>query len=81
MIIEVGSLLYELEFGCIAVCHSAVQLSLQQKGDEEPVYADEAVVGAFIEEQNNSHNDGEGSLEYDEHVSKKSENELQIHIL
>ena len=81
VVVEVGSLLNQFEFGGVAVSHPAVQLPLQQKHDQKPVDPYYSVVRTLVEEQADGHNDGERSLEDHVHVFEQIEYQLQIHVL
>ena len=81
VVVEVGSLLNQLEFGCVAVSHPAIEFPLQQKHDQEPIDPYETVVRTLVEEQADCHNNGERSLEDHVHIFEQIEYQLQIHIL
>jgi hypothetical protein len=81
VVVHVGALLDESELGGVAVHHAAVEFALQEEGDEKPVDADEAVVGAFVEEETDGYDNCEGGLEDHVHVAEQVENQLQIYVL
>lgn len=81
VVVDVGPLLDEAQLGLVAVHHFAVEFALEEEGDEEPVDADEAIVRALVEEQDQRHEDGEGGLEDDVHVLEEQEDQLQVHVL
>lgn len=81
IIIEIGTLFDQFEFGGIAMCHSTIKLSLKQESDQKPVDAYDTIVGALNKKNNDGHNDGERGLEYHVHVLKQVENQFQVYIL
>ena len=80
MVVEIRPVLNQPQLCSVAMHHSAIKFSLQQKGYQEPVYANEAIVRTLTEKQKNSYDDCEGGFEYDVHIPKKSEDQFQVYV-
>lgn len=51
LVIDLRSLINELELGLVAVAHPSVELSLQEEGDDKPVDGNHAVGGTLQEKE------------------------------
>ena len=81
VVVEVGSLFDQFEFGCVTMGHPAIEFPLQQKHDQKPVDPYKTVVRTLVEKQADGHNNGERSFEDHVHIFEQIEYQLQIHIL
>lgn len=81
VVVEVGPLFYEAKLGLVAVHHPSVELPLQKKGNQKPIHANESVMRALIEQQDDGHNYSKGRFEDNIHVAEESKHQLQVHIL
>lgn len=80
VVVEVGTLFYQFEFGGVAVRHASIEFPLQEEGHQEPVDADDTVVGTLVKEDEYGDDDGEGSLEDHVHVPEQVEDQFQVDI-
>lgn len=79
-IVNFGPLVDELEFGLVALYHPAVQLPLNQKGDNEPVNTNQPIHMAFPEQQYDGYKNRKGSFDEHVHIFKHRKNKFQVDI-
>lgn len=76
LVVDLGPLINQPQFGLVTVPHLAVKLSLQQEGNDKPINANEPINMALSEQEDNGNQNSEGSLNHHVHVFKHQEDEF-----